>query len=159
MIREIIVRETETDLWGNTAAGACRTPADAASVIRTAAGGKPDYDPEKEHFWTILLNSRNKVKSVTLVSVGILDASLVHPREVFRAAVVAGAAAIVICHNHPSGMTEPSAEDLRITRQLIQAGQILGINVLDHVIIGGIQTDAGMMSMREAGMCDFTNGK
>jgi DNA repair protein RadC len=153
MIREIVVRETEVDLWGHKASNACRTPDDAATVIRAAMQAKPDFDPEKETFWTLLLNTKNVVKAVSCVSVGLLDAALVHPRVVFRPAIVAAAAAIVLVHNHPSGDPAPSAEDVRVTRQLIEAGRVVEIRVLDHVILG---SEGKRLSMREAGLCNFT---
>jgi DNA repair protein RadC len=101
------------------------------SILRTES----PIDRDKEHFWTVGLNTRNVVKYIDLTSLGTLNASLVHPREVFRLAVMQGIASIIIGHNHPSGSTEPSEEDLRITRRLVEAGKILGIEILDHVII------------------------
>ena len=93
-------------------------------------------DKAKEHFLLITLNTRNKVTSITNVSVGTLNASLVHPREVFRDAIRQSASSIVLAHNHPSGDETPSEEDLKITKRLIEAGKIIGIEVLDHIIIG-----------------------
>ena len=93
-------------------------------------------DKAKEHFKLIILNTRNKIIAITNVSTGTLSASLVHPREVFRDAIRYSASSVVLAHNHPSGDPEPSEEDLRITRRLIDAGRIIGIDVLDHIIIG-----------------------
>ena len=90
----------------------------------------------KEHFCTLLLNGRHVPISHTVVSVGTLNSSLVHPREVFSTAIIGGAAAIVLVHNHPSGDSSPSSEDDAITQRLVIAGRLLGINVLDHVVIG-----------------------
>lgn len=90
----------------------------------------------QEEFHALLLNAQHVVVREVLVTRGILDASLIHPREVFRTAVEAGAAAIVLVHNHPSGDPTPSAEDRAVTRQLAAAGRALGIPVLDHVVIG-----------------------
>ena len=90
-------------------------------------------DYHKEHFYIIALNSRNH--SIVEVSVGSLNASIVHPREVFAEAIKNKAASVIFAHNHPSGDTEPSEEDLEITKRLVEAGKILGITVLDHVII------------------------
>jgi DNA repair protein RadC len=90
----------------------------------------------QEVFLVLSLDTKNRLIERVLVSVGILDASLVHPREVFRAAIQASAAAIVLVHNHPSGDPSPSAEDIRITRQLIEAGRIIDIRALDHVVVG-----------------------
>ena len=89
-----------------------------------------------ECFAVLLLNTRRRVKGHQLISIGTLDTILVHPREVFRGALIAAAAAIVIMHNHPSGEPTPSEADIKVTRDLIRAGQLLKIEVLDHVIIG-----------------------
>ena len=99
---------------------------------------------------------KNRLIEKHLVTLGIADASLIHQREVFRPAILDSASAIVVAHNHPSGDPAPSAEDLAITRQLVAAGRIVGIRVLDHVIIGqpdGIRP--GFFSVREAGLVDF----
>lgn len=129
-----------------------RTPEEAASLL-------PHYgDLDREMFTAILLNSRNNVINAIPVSSGLLDASLVHPREVFREAIRQSAAMIVMLHNHPSGDCTPSAEDIRITRQLVAAGQIIGIKVQDHVVIGQRQetNPRWFMSMREEGLVNFT---
>jgi len=91
---------------------------------------------EVEHFQVVLLNTRRKLIRVDQISQGTLDTILVHPREVFRAAISASAAAIVLVHNHPSGDPTPSEADVKVTRDLIRAGQLLKIEVLDHVILG-----------------------
>jgi DNA repair protein RadC len=93
-------------------------------------------DVRQEEFHALLLNTRHHVVREVLVTRGILDASLVHPREVFRIAVSEGAAGIILVHNHPSGDPTPSAEDRAVTRQLGAAGRAVGIPVLDHVIVG-----------------------
>ena len=98
----------------------------------------------REHFLVLLLNARHEVMAKETVSVGSLNASIVHPREVFKPAVLASAASIVLVHNHPSGDPEPSEEDLSITKRLVEAGELLGIGVLDHVIIAG----RGVVSFR-----------
>jgi DNA repair protein RadC len=90
----------------------------------------------QEEFHALLLNTRHRVVREVLVTRGILDASLIHPREVFRIAVSEGAAGIILVHNHPSGDPAPSAEDRAVTRQLADAGRALGIPVLDHIVIG-----------------------
>jgi len=92
---------------------------------------------DKEHFKILLLNTKNHVVQVHTVSIGSLNASVVHPRECFRPAIAAQAAAVVLVHNHPSGDPEPSPEDVNLTRRLVAAGDLLGIKVLDHVIIAG----------------------
>lgn len=91
---------------------------------------------EVEHFQVVLLNTRRKLTDVVKISQGTLDTLLVHPREVFKPAIAANAAAIVLVHNHPSGDPTPSEADIKVTRDLIRAGQLLKIEVLDHIIIG-----------------------
>lgn len=89
----------------------------------------------KEHLRGLYLNSHNRIIHDEVISIGTINANLVHPREVFRPAVEYSAAAIVLAHNHPSGVLTPSTQDVEITNQLIEAGKVIGINVLDHVII------------------------
>jgi DNA repair protein RadC len=89
----------------------------------------------KEHLRGLYLNSHSKILRDEVISIGTVNSNMIHPREVFRPAIEANAAAIVLAHNHPSGEASPSAEDIEITKQLVQAGKILGITVLDHVII------------------------
>lgn len=109
-----------------------------------------ETDQDKEHFWVIGLTTRNTIKYIELVSLGTLGASLVHPREVFRMAVMNAAASLILVHNHPSGDPAPSDEDLRITKRLIDAGKIIGIEILDHVVVGH-GTD-GYKSFKEGGL-------
>jgi len=99
----------------------------------------------REHFVAFYLNSRHQILRREVVSIGSLNASIVHPREVFRPAIVLCAAALVLAHNHPSGDTAPSEEDLAITRRLKEAGRLLGIELVDHVIVA----ESGYTSMRE----------
>lgn len=98
----------------------------------------------REHFVVLLLNARHEVNAIETVSIGSLNASIVHPREVFLPAVLHSAASIVLCHNHPSGDPEPSEEDLSITRRLVEVGELLGIGVIDHVVLGA----RGIVSFR-----------
>lgn len=91
---------------------------------------------DREHFLSVLLDHKHVVLGIDEVSVGTLGASLVHPREVFKSAILANAAAIIITHNHPSGDPTPSGEDMRITQKLVEAGETLGIPCIDHVILG-----------------------
>ncbi len=100
-----------------------------------------------EQFGVVILDSKHRVLKTRLLSVGSLDASVVHPREVFRAAVLGGAAAVVLFHNHPSGDPTPSREDCDLTRRLVAAGELMGIDVLDHVILA----DMRFVSLRESG--------
>lgn len=100
-----------------------------------------------EQFGIMLLDTKHRVLRTTVLSVGTLDASIVHPREIFREATAGGAAALVLFHNHPSGDPEPSREDRRLTERVIAAGVLMGIDVLDHIILG----DARYFSFREKG--------
>lgn len=109
---------------------------------------------QKEHFYVLILDAHHKILHSELISVGSLTKSFAHPREVFQAAVKESAHSIIMVHNHPSGDPNPSKEDLKITRQLIQAGTLLGIKVLDHIIIGKGQywshLDAGVKVLDSA---------
>lgn len=102
---------------------------------------------KKEHFVTLYLDTKHKIIGEDVSSVGSLDASIVHPREIFMPAVRKSASAIVCIHNHPSGDPTPSQEDISVTRRLLEAGRILGIDVLDHIIIG----DGQYISLKEQG--------
>lgn len=104
---------------------------------------------KKEHFVCLFLNTKNQVLIKETVFVGSLNASIVHPREVFHSAVRHSAASIVAIHNHPSGDPAPSQEDIQVTRRLMQAGELMGIELLDHVIIG----DDCFTSLKEKGYC------
>jgi len=112
---------------------------------------------EKEIFWVLILDRKNRLKCEPIdVTSGILDASLVHPREVFREAIRNAASNIVLAHNHPSGDPSPSAEDIRITQQLVDAGKVIDIKVMDHVILGyGQANNKSYCSLREAGLVSF----
>jgi DNA repair protein RadC len=133
------------------------------SAIRSPADVFHLLEPETrrldaEVFWTLHLDAKNRLAEAPKeISRGLLDASLVHPREVFSAAVRARCAALVLAHNHPSGDPTPSAEDVRITKQLIEAGKILDIKVLDHVVLGRPSPSGRVpfVSMREAGLAPF----
>jgi len=105
-------------------------------------------DLRQEEFRVLLLNTQHAVVREVVITRGILDASIVHPREAFRAAIVESAAAVILVHNHPSGDPLPSAEDREVTRQLVEAGRIVGIPVLDHVVVG----DGRYVSFVEAGL-------
>jgi DNA repair protein RadC len=113
-----------------------KNPQEVSEHIRKIFEKLDRLERNKEHFFLISLNTRSKVKFVELISIGTVSSSLVHPREVFRRSILRGATSVIICHNHPSGDAEPSEEDISITRRLIEAGKIIGIELLDHVIIG-----------------------
>jgi DNA repair protein RadC len=117
-----------------------RTARDVAEILVPQFGTRP-----VEHFGVLLLDTKNRVLRTTVVSVGTLDASIVHPREVFRAAAAAGAAALILFHNHPSGDPSPSDDDIALTRRLVRAGELMGISVIDHVII----SESRFHSLRE----------
>jgi DNA repair protein RadC len=111
--------------------------------------------PEQEGLYAILLNNKNFPKGRVLISLGTATASLAHPREIFRAAILAGASGIILAHNHPSGDPSPSTADISITRQVREAGKIIGIELLDHIILGDAQQDpnnSGFYSFRDAGL-------
>ena len=114
----------------------CDTPERAADYWNTHVVTTPNFNSECECFVVLFLNTRRRVKGHHFVSIGTLDTLLVHPREVFKTAIAISASAIVLLHNHPSGQSDPSESDIKITRDLIRAGQLLKIEVLDHVIIG-----------------------
>jgi proteasome lid subunit RPN8/RPN11 len=114
----------------------CDTPEQAAAYWRLHVKQHPYFNPECECFVVVILNTRRRIKGHYLVSIGTMDTILVHPREVFRLAVMASASALVLVHNHPSGDPTPSEADIKVTRDLIRAGQLLRIEVLDHIVIG-----------------------
>ena len=139
----------ETDPWRRQ----IKEPSDVAAVMRSEA-----MFLDREHFWVLILDAKNRLKGrPERISAGLLDASLVHPREVFQEAIRRGAAAVTLVHNHPSGDPTPSAEDISATRQLLEAGRIVDIRVLDHVILGKSPPagTACFFSMREKGVVAF----
>ncbi|HTM27474.1 MAG TPA: DNA repair protein RadC [Vicinamibacterales bacterium] len=118
------------------------TARDVAELLVPQFGSKP-----VEQFGVLLLDTKHRVLRTRLLSIGTLDASIVHPREVFREAASGGAAAIIVFHNHPSGDPTPSGDDVALTKRLIRAGDVMGIDVLDHVILA----ENRFHSLREAG--------
>ncbi len=121
---------------------AIRGPDDVLAQVRDLARAR------KEHFVVLLLNARHEMQARETVSVGSLNASIVHPREVFLPAITHSAASVILVHNHPSGDPEPSEEDLSITKRLVQVGEMVGIGVLDHVIVAA----RGVVSLRSREM-------
>ena len=121
-----MIREKELYYDGNRVTA----PAMAASAFCAMVG-----NPDREYFVALLLDGKNRITGIHTVSQGSLNQSVVHPRETFKAALLANAAGCILAHNHPSGDLTPSSEDLAITRRLKEAGDILGIKVLDHIII------------------------
>ena len=125
----------------------CDTPQKAADYWRLHIPTHPYFNPDCECFVVLMLNTRRKVKGHQLVTIGTMDTLLVHPREVFRLAIMTSASAIILMHNHPSGEATPSEADIKVTRDLIRAGQLLKIEVLDHVVMG----NPAHTSLRELG--------
>jgi DNA repair protein RadC len=111
-----------------------KQPQDVIKVFLDLLALEDAIDQDKEHFYVMHLDTRSRVKLVELVSLGTLTASLAHPRETFRRAVIHGSANIIVAHNHPSGEVDPSDEDTTATRKLFDAGEVLGIRLLDHLI-------------------------
>jgi len=120
-----------------------KTPDDVASLVKSRLKGK-----KKEHFLALLLDTRNQLIKVAEVSVGSLDTSVVHPREVFKEAISASAASVIFVHNHPSGDPTASEDDIKLTKRLAEAGGIMGIDVLDHIII----CDKEHLSLKREGL-------
>jgi DNA repair protein RadC len=120
-----------------------KTPEDAYNELKGKARGQ-----QKEHFWAILLDTRNQVIKSVEISVGSLDTSIVHPRELFKEAISASASSVIAAHNHPSGNPEASQDDIKLSRRLKEAGELVGIEVVDHIIIG----DAKYISLKREGL-------
>lgn len=123
---------------------AVSTPEDVVDLMKPLLIGE-----DREHFYCICLDTKNRTRKIVEVSVGSLNASIVHPRELFREAIAVSAASVVIVHNHPSGDPTPSGADIQLTRRLVKAGDVLGVEVLDHLVIGGDEhaslRDLGLM--------------
>jgi len=120
-----------------------KTPDDVVGVVRSRLRGK-----KKEHFLALLLDTRSQLIKVSEISIGSLDTSIVHPREVFKEAISASAASVIFTHNHPSGDPEASEDDIELTKRLAKAGEIVGIDVLDHIII----CDKKYLSLKREGL-------
>ena len=118
------------------------SPKDAYEMIKEQLEGV-----DREQFIIACLNTKNEPTNITLVSVGSLNKAIVHPREVFKTAILSNAASIMAFHNHPSGETTPSQQDIQLTKRLYEAGELLGIKLLDHLIIG----DGSFTSLKEKG--------
>jgi DNA repair protein RadC len=136
MIKEDTVEYSDTTI---------KSPCD---IVRLAREVLEMHEMAEENFVILCLNTKNKIAGVHTVSIGSLNASIVHPREVFKAALLNNANGIICLHNHPSGDPEPSRDDIETTHRLVNAGNILGIKVLDHIIIG----DGRYISLKERGL-------
>ena len=119
------------------------SPEAAAAILRPHLA-----DKQKEHFVALLLDSRHHLIRMSPIAVGSLSATLVHPRELFKEAIAASAAAVIIAHNHPSGDPEPSEHDIELTKRLVRAGALLGIEMIDHLIVG----KDDIVSLRQLGV-------
>ncbi len=120
-----------------------KTPDDVVSLVKSRLKGK-----KKEHFLVLSLDTRGQLIKTSEISVGSLDSSIVHPREVFQEAISASAASVIFVHNHPSGDPDPSEDDIKLTERLAQAGEIMGIEVLDHIIVA----DRNYLSLKSKGL-------
>lgn len=119
-----------------------RSPKDAAQLFRDFLGPL-----DREYFVVLCLNVKNEPTHLNIAHMGSLNSSIVHPREVFKPAILSNAGSVMVCHNHPSGHATPSPEDLQVTKRLKQVGEYLGIELLDHIILG----DTDYVSLREKG--------
>jgi len=129
------------------------SPEAAYRLWQEVVADDPSHEPDKEHLVAVLLDTKLRLIGYHVVSVGSLNEAVAHPREVFRAAILAGAYAQVLMHNHPSGDPSPSEADRRVTRKICEGGQLLEISLLDHVIVG--TPEGGRMpyfSFRESGL-------
>lgn len=113
---------------------------DVYEIVKTYLDGA-----DREHLVLLTLNTKNVINSITTISIGSLNSSIVHPREVFKTAILTNASSIIMAHNHPSGDPTPSREDINITERIREGGKLLGINLLDHIIIG----DDSFISLKE----------
>ena len=127
-----VLESTDSVYLNRTARGHIKGPADIVSYVRQIA-----RKAKREIFIAFYLDTRHKIRRAHVISIGSLAASIVHPREVFRPAIAHAAASIIVAHNHPSGEPEPSDDDIAITQRLAEAGELLGIPLVDHVIVGG----------------------
>lgn len=119
------------------------SPQDVYEIVKKYLDGA-----DREHLVLLTLNTKNAINSITTVSIGSLNSSVVHPREVFKTAILTNASSIIMAHNHPSGDPAPSREDINITERIKEGGKLLGINLLDHVVIG----DNSYSSLKEKGL-------
>lgn len=128
--------------YQNSEVKTINSPTDVYTLIKSYMEGL-----DRENFVVLMLDTKNKVTGINTVSVGSLNSSMVHPREVFKPAILSNSNSIILVHNHPSGNPAPSKEDIAVTERLKQAGELLGIEVLDHIIVGD-----NMVSLKEQGV-------
>ncbi len=127
----------------NNQKSAISSPEDVYDELQAKARGK-----KKEYFWAVLLDTRNKIIKSVEISIGSLDSSIVHPRELFKEAIAASASSIIVAHNHPSGNPQASQEDIKLTKRLKESGELIGIELADHIILG----DEQFISMKREGL-------
>jgi len=137
-----IVREASVLYQNRT----INSPSDSVSLLESFLD-----NCDRECFLVLCLNTKNIPTAIHTVSIGTLNSSLVHPRELYKVAILSNSSAVILAHNHPSGDPTPSREDLEVTRRLVEAGKILGIAVLDHIIIG---SNSQYISFKEKGTLD-----
>lgn len=140
VVKVQVVREKIMYYEGNKT---IRSPKDAVDVLKEYIGNE-----DREHFVVMMLSTKNTINAIHTASIGSLSSAIVHPREVFKAAIVANASSIILGHNHPSGDPTPSSEDIEVTKRLRDVGDLIGIDVLDHVIVG----DERFYSLKERGL-------
>ena len=127
----------------NNQKSAISSPEDVYNELQAKARGK-----KKEYFWAVLLDTRNKIIKSVEISIGSLDSSIVHPRELFKEAIAASASSIIVAHNHPSGNPQASQEDIKLTKRLKESGELIGIELVDHIVLG----DEQFLSMKREGL-------
>jgi DNA repair protein RadC len=132
-IREVRATYHRTDTPMATISG----PADATAFIRSVL-----LDNSREHFIALYLDGAHQIACYSIVAIGTANQCPIHPREIFQRAILSGAVAVIVAHNHPSGSLTPSHEDIKLTKRLKEAGELLGISVLDHLIISDIACEA-----------------
>jgi DNA repair protein RadC len=130
IVRVKLVREKDAIYGPKTITG----PEELASIVKRFLA-----DTDREVFLTVNFSTANTINSIHIVSIGSLDRAIVHPREVFKAAILSNASSIALVHSHPSGSLNPSTEDIQITKKLVQCGEILNIKVIDHIIVADDQ--------------------
>jgi len=124
-------------------------PKDISRILVKVLRAESKIDRAKEHLWGVYLDSREIIKRIELINLGLVNVNLVHPREFFKPAIEVSATGAIMVHNHPSGNVSPSEEDLETTKKIIEAGKILGIDLLDHIIIS---EEGRYTSLKEKGL-------
>lgn len=144
LARNSLIGQKIAERISGTEVPVIKKPPDLVSYIMT----KVQRGRKKEYFFLCLLDTRNRLINTIEISRGSLDTSIVHPREVFREAILAGAASIILIHNHPSGDCSPSCDDIELTRRLCKNGEVMGIDIIDHIIV----SDNDFLSMKSKGI-------